>query len=314
MTTRRNDRHRRANDGLAVRNGDRWTVTAATDRGDLVLFHLDRQAEATVSAAYAAKHVDLGYAITQTRAQSTTVDASLTVIVGSTGRDQLYVGLSRGRAGNWLHIITDTPATDPETAPDHTTPDKVIEAVFARRRGWATATDVTAPAMALDDAKAHLARVAARPNRSLPRAAGLDTVALVARRDLAAQRARADDIDHHVADEIDDWLAGLHEIDAHSAALEDQQMLEAEARLLEHIDRADPAGLPPTAEPQEPAEGERRPTLGAIRRARGLLDNDFRYIDRQALEQIKQSNQHTAATGPPDNPWLIELWALYQRA
>ncbi|MYJ31749.1 MAG: relaxase domain-containing protein [Acidimicrobiia bacterium] len=314
VTTRRNDRHRRANDGLAVRNGDRWTVTAATDRGDLVLFHLDRQAEATVSAAYAAKHVDLGYAITQTRAQSTTVDASLTVIVGSTRRDQLYVGLSRGRAGNWLHIITDAPATDPETATDHTTPDKVIEAVFARRHGWATATDVTAPAMALDDAKAHLARVAARPNRSLPRAAGLDAVALVARRDLAAQRARAEDIDHHVADEIDDWLAGLHEIDAHNAALENQQMQEAEARLLEHIDRAAPASPLPTAEPQEPAEGHRQPTLGAIRKALGLLDNDFRFIDRNALEHVKQSNQKAAESGPPDNPWLVELWALYQRA
>ncbi|MYH73076.1 MAG: relaxase domain-containing protein, partial [Acidimicrobiia bacterium] len=314
VTTRRNDRLRRASDGLAVRNGDRWAVTAAAERGDLALEHLDRQAQATVTAAYAAKHVDLGYAITQTRAQSTTVDASLTVICGSTGRDQLYVGLSRGRAGNWLHIITDTPAADPEIAPDHTTPDKVIEAVFSRRHGWATATDVTAPAMALDDAKAHLATIAARPIRSLPRAAGHDAASLVVRRDLAAQRARAEGIDHHVADEIDDWLAGLNETDPHSAALEDQQMLEAEARLLEHIDRLVPASLSPTARPPEPAEGERRPTLGAIRKARGLLDNDFRHIDPQALEQIKQSNQQTAATGPPDNPWLVELWALYQRA
>ncbi|MDE0118007.1 MAG: toprim domain-containing protein [bacterium] len=198
--------------------------------------------------------------------------------------------------------------------PDHTTPDKVIEAVFARRHGWATATDISAPAMALDDAKAHLARVAASPNRSLPCAAGLDAASLVARRDLAAQRARADDIDHHVADEIDDWLAGLHEIDKETADLEDQQMLEAEARLLEHIDRAHPAGLPPTGEPQEPAEAGRRPTLGAIRKARGLLDNDFRYIEPQALQQIRQSNQEAAEAGPPDNPWLIELWALYQRA
>jgi len=67
VTTRQNDRHRRANDGLAVRNGDRW-IAAATGQGDLVLEHLERQAQATVTAAYATKHVDLGYAITQTRA------------------------------------------------------------------------------------------------------------------------------------------------------------------------------------------------------------------------------------------------------
>ncbi|WP_419847541.1 hypothetical protein [Candidatus Poriferisocius sp.] len=135
MTTRRNDRHRRANDGLPIRNGDRWVVTAATRSGDVVLEHLERGAEATITAAYAAKHLDLGYAITQTRAQSTTVDASLTLIGASTGRDQLYVGLSRGRAENWLHIICDQPAADPETAPAHTEPEQIIDAVFARRHG-----------------------------------------------------------------------------------------------------------------------------------------------------------------------------------
>ncbi len=181
--------------------------------------------------------------------------------------------------------------------------------MFNRRHGWAAATDITHPAMALDDAKAHLAAIAARPNRSLPRAEGLDAASLVARRDLAAQRARADGIDHHVADEIDDWLAGLHETDAHSAALENQQMLEAEARLLEHIDR-----LPPTGDPQETAEAGRRPTLGAVRKARDLLDNDFRHIDPQALQQVKHNNQKAAATGRTDNPWLVGLWAMYQRA
>ncbi|MYH71449.1 relaxase domain-containing protein [Candidatus Poribacteria bacterium] len=313
VTTRRNDRHRRANDGLPVRNGDRWTVAAATEQGDLILSHLDRQAEATVTAAYAARHVDLGYAITQTRAQSTTVDASLTVITGSTGRDQLYVGLSRGRSENWLHIITDTPAADPESAPTHTVPDKVIDAVFARRHGWATATDVTAPAMALSDAKTHLESVAARSSRSLPASDSLDAVALVAGSDIVAQRARADYIDHHIADEIDDWLAGLHETEGHSAALEDRELMEAEVRLLEHIDRLDSTRLHP-AEPSQPAESQRRPTLGAIRKARGLLDNDFRFIDSQALERIRQNNQRAAESGRHDNPWLVQLWSLYQRA
>ena len=314
VATRRNDRHRRANDGLPVRNGDRWTVTAATASGDLVLEHLERGAEATVTAAYAAEHLDLGYAITQTRAQSTTVAASLTLIAGSTGRDQLYVGLSRGRAENWLHIISDRPAADPETAPEHTKPEQIIDAVFARRDGWATATDITTPAMSTHDAKTHLAAIAAAgPGRALPPAAGLDTAALVAGRDLAGQRARADGIDGHIADDIDDWLAGLAEPDRESAALADQEMMEAEHRLLAHIDRLDHAAAlsqPDPAGPAGAAVGGRQPTLGAVRSARGLLDNDFRLICRQALDQIKHSNQQAGAL---DNPWLIDLWALYQR-
>ena len=311
VATRRNDRHRRANDGLPVRNGDRWVVTAATRSGDVVLEHLERGAEATITAAYAAKHLDLGYAITQTRAQSTTVDASLTLIGGSTGRDQLYVGLSRGRCENHLHIICDQPAADPETAPAHTEPDKIIDAVFARRHGWATATDITAPAMGSDEAKAHLGEVAAASNRALPAFCGIDAAALVARRDLAGQRARADDIDHDIADEIDDWLAGRHELDGESAARHDQEMMEMEDRLLAHIDRLDAAAVLSAAEPAVAAAGERRPTLGAVRAARGLLDSDFRFIDRQALDQIANSNRQAGAF---DNPWLIELWAMYQRA
>lgn len=311
VATRRNDRHRRANDGLPVRNGDRWTVTAATGSGDLVLKHLERGAEATITAAYGAKHLDLGYAITQTRAQSTTVDASLTLIGASTGRDQLYVGLSRGRSENCLHIVCDQPAADPETAPAHTEPEQIIDAVFARRHGWATATDITNPAMGANEAKAHLAVVAADSRRALPAASGLDATALVARRDVAGQRARADDIDHCIADEIDDWLAGLHELDGHSAALHDQEMMEMEDRLLAHIDRLDAAAVLSAAEPEGPPVGVPRPTLGAIRNARGLLDNDFRFVDRQAFDQIANSNRQAGAF---DNPWLIEVWAMYQRA
>ena len=311
VTTRRNDRHRRANDGMPVRNGDRWVVASATRSGDVVLEHLERGAEATVTAAYAAKHLDLGYAITQTRAQSTTVDASLTLIGASTGRDQLYVGLSRGRAENHLHIICDQPAADPETAPAHTESEQIIEAVFARRHGWATATDITNPTMSADGAKAHLAEIAADSRRALPAAHGIDAAALVARRDLAGQRARADDIDDHIADEIDDWLAGLHELDGESAALHDQEMMEMEDRLLAHIDQLDNAAVLSVTEPEGPALGERRPTLGAIRSARGLLDNDFRFIDRQALDQVANSNRQAGAF---DNPWLIEVWAMYQQA
>ncbi|WP_419847540.1 toprim domain-containing protein [Candidatus Poriferisocius sp.] len=164
--------------------------------------------------------------------------------------------------------------------------------------------------MSADGAKAHLAEIAADSRRALPAATGIDAAALVDRRDLAGQRARADDIDDHIADEIDDWLAGLCEFEGESAARQDQEMMEMEDRLLAHIDRLDAAVLS-AAQPGVPALGERRPTLGAIRSARGLLDNGFRFINRQALDQIARHNQ---TAGALDNPWLIELWAMYQQA
>ena len=113
VTTRQNHRHHRADDGAPVRNGDRWAVTGTAGGGELVLSHLDRQATIALPGWYAANHIDLGYAVTQTRAQSITVDASMTVVTSSSSRDQLYVGLTRGKKENHLHIVTDQPAHDP---------------------------------------------------------------------------------------------------------------------------------------------------------------------------------------------------------
>ena len=321
-----------------VRNGDRWTVTDTAGGGELVLAHLDRQATIALPGWYAATHIDLGYAVTQTRAQSITVDASMTVVTSSSSRDQLYVGLTRGKKENHLHIVTDQPAHDPETAPAHTTPQKIIDAVFSRRHGWATATDLTSPALSAAQAADHLALVAATgAGRCLPPNEHLDPASLVARRDVAAQRARADDIDDHIASGIDDWLAGICEYDAQSAYVENQEMKDMENQLLERLEAVEPydnpwdgprpddaivanspdagAGPPaPVCGPEAADPPEWRPTLGAIRRARGLLDDDFRYLGWDATAQIDRATEHAAVAGHFDNPWLVQLFAAYQRA
>ena len=78
------------------------------------------------------------------------------------------------------------------------------------------------------------------------------------------------------------------------------------------------ANAPDTPAPAHRAQAadppQWRPTLGALRRARGLLDDDFRYLGWDATAQIDRATEHAAVAGHFDNPWLVQLFAAYQRA
>ena len=56
-----------------VKNGDRWTVTAANEDGSMALRRLNGNGEVTLPADYVAHHVELAYATTAHRAQGCTV-------------------------------------------------------------------------------------------------------------------------------------------------------------------------------------------------------------------------------------------------
>ena len=58
-------------------------------------------------AAYAADHLDLGYAITGYRAQGVTVDTGHVLVTGQTSRETLYVAMTRGRHANTAYIGLD---------------------------------------------------------------------------------------------------------------------------------------------------------------------------------------------------------------
>jgi len=102
-----------------VRNGDRWTVNAATP-DELYLTNLDNHHGRALPVEYiAAGHLTVDYASTVNRAQGATVDeARVTVdearvIIGDrTNAKQLYVGATRGRCAN--HIHTAPPEHDPD--------------------------------------------------------------------------------------------------------------------------------------------------------------------------------------------------------
>ena len=134
ITTRRNNRDLIDTTGSWVRNGDRWITVGVAGDGDVILQRTtpttnptrpdlygagggaggggDRRGSVVVGEDYFADHVELGYAITTTRAQSVSTDASLTVIDAGTSLPELYVGLTRGAGDNHLIVVADELAFD----------------------------------------------------------------------------------------------------------------------------------------------------------------------------------------------------------
>src|SRR5207244_4377407 len=112
VITRRNDRRLRARRGW-VRNGDRWRVTGVHDDGSVTVRHIGKRSGASVvlPAAYAAEHLELGYAVTSHRAQGITTDTAHVLVDASMTRENLYVAMTRGRESNRAYVATDKPDT-----------------------------------------------------------------------------------------------------------------------------------------------------------------------------------------------------------
>lgn len=112
VITRHNDRRLRTRGGDWVRNGDRWTVANVREDGSVVVRQPGTRHGRTVvlPAAYAAQHLDLGYAITTHRTQGVTTDTAHLLAAPGMTREHLYVGLTRGRENNTVYLATDTGA------------------------------------------------------------------------------------------------------------------------------------------------------------------------------------------------------------
>lgn len=109
VVTRDNDR--RLTSGQSwVKNGDRWQVVRHHNDGSLTIRRHGRRLGGTVvlPAAYAAAHVDLGYAVTAHRAQGSTVDTAHAIVHSSSmTRETFYVAMTRGRDANTAYVATD---------------------------------------------------------------------------------------------------------------------------------------------------------------------------------------------------------------
>jgi len=111
VITRRNDRRLTAGRTGWVRNGDRWTITRVHDDGSITIRRAGYRfgASLVLPAPYVAEHVDLGYAVTTHRAQGITTNTSHVLVTTATTRENLYVGLTRGRYNNHAWVATDQP-------------------------------------------------------------------------------------------------------------------------------------------------------------------------------------------------------------
>ena len=147
VVTRRNNRRLTTPDGFA-RNGDLWDVVGVHDGALRVLAAstAGRGGDARtvlLPATYVAAHVELGYATSTARTQGMTVDETHTVAAPGMAREDLYVGMSRGRELNRVYVVTD--GVDDDCLPGGTTPAtsyrEVLDGILATSHVEPTATE-----------------------------------------------------------------------------------------------------------------------------------------------------------------------------
>ncbi len=151
IQTRKNDT------SLGVANRQQWIVQHVEDDGTVwaVEAENDRKREHSVRlpAGYVAEHAHLAYASTAYGVQGVTVPVSHTILTDAMSGPAVYVGMTRGKGENRLHIIADDLADARE---------QFIEAMERDRadRGLTDATQQAAEAVRglVDDGPARLVR------------------------------------------------------------------------------------------------------------------------------------------------------------
>ena len=94
-----------------VRNGDRFTVLGPAPGGGLHVQDHAGRGRTSLPAAYLAEHASYGWATTIDGAQGATADLGILLARPGLDREHLYVGMTRGRHANHVHVTTD-PADD----------------------------------------------------------------------------------------------------------------------------------------------------------------------------------------------------------
>ena len=108
VVTRRNDRTLVDDRGEPVRNREHWHIDAIHADGSITATRHNQPGTVTLPADYVRSDVRLGYASTAHGHQGDTVDVSYTLVSTATTHRGLYVGATRGRHHNQLHVVTDT--------------------------------------------------------------------------------------------------------------------------------------------------------------------------------------------------------------
>nr|WP_277814864.1 MobF family relaxase [Galbitalea soli] len=165
IQTRRND------STLGVANRQTWSVQHVGDDGALSIVETvngrKRQRTVTLPAEYVTEDAHLAYAVTAYGVQGTTVNASHTVLADGLDAAGVYVGMTRGREANTLHIV----ATDLDDAKQ-----QFVDALARDRadRGLEDATARAREAVADLVADGPMSTVSAERDRIIERIAKAD--------------------------------------------------------------------------------------------------------------------------------------------
>jgi single-stranded DNA-binding protein len=187
IVARQNARIKAGEPGRWLANRDVLRIDSWTERGEarvaLVRRHVGRDRMTgqarwsppfTLAESYISEHADLAYAGNVHVAQGRTVDTGHLVVDDSTGRESLYVGMSRGRERNTAYVVTEhARAADisPQLRPSPDITDPGVDADKRRRTNrFAVLTT------ALEREQAELAATE-RMRRELDNAASLATLA-----------------------------------------------------------------------------------------------------------------------------------------
>ncbi len=122
IQTRRNDAQ------LGVANRQTWTVQHVTENGDVFAVETGnahkRERTVRLPSEYVAEHAHLAYAVTAYGVQGTTVDVAHTILSDALDAAGVYVGMTRGRHSNVLHIVATDLADAREQFTDTLTRDR----------------------------------------------------------------------------------------------------------------------------------------------------------------------------------------------
>lgn len=99
---------RHNNPDIGVANRMTWTVTAVGEDGSAQLSNDARRQHAAVDPEYVRQHLHLAYASTVHGVQGQTADHGQLMLSDATDAAAAYVGLTRGRHSNTVHIIAGT--------------------------------------------------------------------------------------------------------------------------------------------------------------------------------------------------------------
>jgi conjugative relaxase-like TrwC/TraI family protein len=141
VTTLLNDRRLVSDSGDWVRNGIRWSVTSRDEGGSLVLQSMEGHGSVRVPGSYATAQIGLAYALTVHKAQGATSDATILLVDGAMSAEQLYIGMTRGRAENRALVVCEVEGDGHSEATEQS-PVEVLASVMRRSGSNRSAHDV----------------------------------------------------------------------------------------------------------------------------------------------------------------------------